>query len=629
MWRIRSGYYLLNSSYLVAAHFNSVNLTTTHFSNFIFCFDNNPTSKAPSNSSSFGPVFDFFNFASFGYCSLISPQVSEPLNVRACGHDGIDSGEGDDLGVDGENVGGADDADADDDEDEENGSDHLGYRDENFDHEVGVVLGILRSIGSRPSVPENPGLVTCAEARSKLDDCGVSVTPELVVEVLSRARNDWEAAYMFFFWAGKQPGYVHCLRALNSMVSILAKKRKFDTAWALINEMGRDETRIVTPDTLMIMIRRYCAVHDVGSAINTYHAFKRFGFPSEKVEFQKLLSALCRYKNVQDAETLLFSNRDTFPFETKSFNIILNGWFNIEGKPREGKRFWKVMIERGVRLDVVSFSSIISSYSKSNKLKEVFRFYDWMKRIGIAPDRKVYNAVIHALAKAGLVKEAFNLVKTMEDCGIPPNVVTYNSLIKPLCRAKKREEALRVLDEILRRGLQPTIRTYHAFMRIQRTAEEVFQLLDQMKKIGCPPTKDTYIMLIRKLCRWQQLDGVFKLWDEMNEKGMNDDCSSYIVLIHGLFLNAKMEEAHRIYLEMKERSLLPDPKTDELIQTWLSNKQMAESPSTDSDFSIEDSDHDIGKTGFSANRVGRGRDCQDHLEDRKVVRDRGFSFWQQ
>ncbi|CAO2814053.1 unnamed protein product [Amaranthus hypochondriacus] len=290
-------------------------------------------------------------------------------------------------------------------------------------------------------------------------------------------------------------------------------------------------------------------------------------------EFQRLLSALTRYKNVREAEQLLFSNKNIYQFNTKSFNIILNGWCNIVGSPCEANRFWRLMIDLGVKVDVISFSSIISCYSKLNRLKEVLKLFEQMKGMGIEPDRKAYNAVLHALAKEGRAKEVLNLLQTMEDNGISPNSVTYNSLIKPLCTARRREEAEYVFEKMLNHGLQPTIRTCHAFLRIQRTGEEVFKLLDKMKELGCQPNKDTYLLLIRKFCRWHQLDNVFKLWDKMNENGLNDDAASYITLIHGLFLNGKLEEAHNIYSEMKEKALLPDAKTDELIQTWLCNKQ--------------------------------------------------------
>lgn len=413
------------------------------------------------------------------------------------------------------------------------------------------------------------------EMKKSLDQCEVTVSPELVSEVLSRVRYDWEAAFTFFLWAGKQPNYGHSLREYHSMISILGKMRKFDTAWALIDEMRASS--LITPQTLVIMIRRYCAVHDVGKAINTFYAHKRFKFDVGIEEFQNLLSALCRYKNVSDAEHLLFCNQNVFPLSTKSFNIILNGWCNLSPNTREAERFWMEMRKRKLKLDVVSFASIISCYSKTGNLNKVLKLFNQMKQMGIEPDRKVYNAVIHSLAKGGLVKEAINLMKSMEEeKGIVPNAVTYNSLMKPLCKHRRLEEAREVFTEMVQRGVSPTIRTYHALFRILRTGEQVFGFLENMRRTGCCPNHDTYIMLIRKLCRWQQIHDVFKLWKEMIENGFNPDRSSYIVMIHGLFLNGKLEEAHKFYVEMKEKQLQPEPKTEEMIQAWVSGKKSTE-----------------------------------------------------
>lgn len=483
-----------------------------------------------------------------------------------------------------------------------------------------TIVDILRDLRSSPT-----------ETKNKLEHCGITASSELVVGVLSQVRNDWEAAFTFFLWAGKQPGYAHSVREYHSMISILGKMRKFDTAWALIDEMrgGTNLALLVTPQTLLIMIRRYCAVHDVGRAINTFYAFRQFMLEVGMNEFQGFLSALCRYKNVQDAEHLLFCNKNVFPFNTKSFNIILNGWCNVIVSPREGERIWREMSKRGILHDVVSYGSLISCYSKASNLNKVLKLFNQMKGMNIAMDRKVYNAVIHALAKGRLVKEAINLMKTMEEKGVPPNIVTYNSLIKPLCVARKIEEAKEIFIEMLQRGLSPTIRTYHAFFRTLRTGEEVFLLLEKMREMGCHPNTDTYKMLIRKFCRWHQLDNVLKLWSEMSQTGVSADRSSYIVLVHGLFLNGELEEAHKYYTEMKEKQFKPEPKMDEMLQTWISGKHISKSQKTDLGCKQLNCSQPGKNAKVISRRFDQSRDFRSQPETRRVVRDCGFSFWEQ
>ncbi|RWR75744.1 pentatricopeptide repeat-containing protein, mitochondrial [Cinnamomum micranthum f. kanehirae] len=478
-----------------------------------------------------------------------------------------------------------------------------------------TILGFLRGFGSNG-----------VEAKRRLEESGVPASPELVAEVLSRVRNDWEAAFTFFLWAGKQPGYVHSFREYHTMISILGKMRKFDTAWSLIDEMkgGRSGPSLVTPQTLLIMIRRYCAAHDVGKAVGTFYAFKRYGFKAGVEEFQDLLSALCRYKNVRDAEHLLFCNESVFPIDMKSLNIVLNGWCNVMVNLRQAKRFWWDMGKRGVTRDVYCYGSMISCYSKAGSLRDVLKLFNQMKELGIDPDRKVYNAVIYALAKGKCMKEALSLVKAMEERGCVPNTVTYNSLIRPLCKARRVDDARAVFDEMLKRGLSPSDRTYHAFFAISRTAEEVFEFLEKMKDTGSGPTTDTYIMLIRKFCRWRQHENVFKLWDGMVVNGPSPDRSSYIVLIHGLFLNGKLNDAYRYYLEMKEKGFLPEPKTDEMIKAWVSGQETVKHQMLE--LKGMKGDQCPSKTSDTSSAIGLKRDFLRQPETIRVTRERGFSF---
>lgn len=82
----------------------------------------------------------------------------------------------------------------------------------------------------------------------------MTLSQDLVSECLARLRNDWTMAYTFFIWAGKQPGYAHSVRDYHSMVAILGKFKRFDTAWTLVEEMrGKG---LATLHTIFILIRR-------------------------------------------------------------------------------------------------------------------------------------------------------------------------------------------------------------------------------------------------------------------------------------------------------------------------------------------------------------------------------------
>uniref|UniRef100_A0A0D9V737 Pentacotripeptide-repeat region of PRORP domain-containing protein n=1 Tax=Leersia perrieri TaxID=77586 RepID=A0A0D9V737_9ORYZ len=436
----------------------------------------------------------------------------------------------------------------------------------------GLPLEVVREVDAVVGAAEGAH-ADAARARGLLERCGAAASEPVVVAALARLRNSCDAAHATFRWASRQPGYAHGRRACHSMLAILAKHRRFDDARALLGEMRRSS--LASLAAVMLLIRRYCAARDVAGAVGAFRALPSFGFRPGVAEFHGLLSALCRYKNVQDAEHLLLSSEKEFPFETKSFNIVLNGWCNMIGSVREAKRFWNVMEIKGIERDVVSYGSMVSCFSKAGSLDTVMKLFNRMKEAGIIPDRRVYNAVVYALAKGRYVDEAKALVQSMEEKGVAPDTATFNSLIKPLCKARQVQEAREMLDDMLGRGLSPSVRTFHALFDVARTPIEVFDLLDKMKELQCEPEMDTYIMLIRKFCRWRQHDSVEKLWSAMPTNGLSPDRSAYIVLIHGLFLNGRLEEAAKYYEEMKAKGFSPEKKTEEMIQAWLSGRDLA------------------------------------------------------
>ncbi|KAF0892142.1 hypothetical protein E2562_013505 [Oryza meyeriana var. granulata] len=412
-----------------------------------------------------------------------------------------------------------------------------------------------------------------ARARGLLERCGAAASEPVVVAALARLRNSCDAAHAAFRWASAQPDYAPGRRACHSMLAILAKHRRFDDARALLDKMRRSS--LASSAAVLLLIRRYCAARDVAGAIAAFHALPSLGFRPGVAEFHGLLSALCRYKNIQDAEHLLLSSEKEFPFETKGFNIVLNGWCNMVCSVREAKRFWNAMEIKGIERDVVSYGSMISCFSKAGNLDTVMKVFNRMKEAGITPDRKVYNAVVYALAKGRCVDEAKALVRSMEEKGVAPDTATFNSLIRPLCKARKVQEAWEMLDDMLGRGLSPSVRTFHALFDVAISPIEVFDLLDKMKALQCEPQMDTYIMLIRKFCRWRQHDSVQKLWSAMPANGLSPDRSAYIVFIHGLFLNGRLEEAAKYYEEMKAKGFSPEKKTEEMIQAWISGRELA------------------------------------------------------
>jgi len=104
-------------------------------------------------------------------------------------------------------------------------------------------------------------------------------------------------------------------------------------------------------------------------AIETFNFMNNSRLTHGQEAFSVLLTALCKYSNVEEAEEYMLVNKKLFPLDTESFNIIINGWSNITTDVYEVKRIWRDMLKYSITSDATSDSHIISCFSKPDAHK--------------------------------------------------------------------------------------------------------------------------------------------------------------------------------------------------------------------------------------------------------------------
>ncbi|KAG9455879.1 hypothetical protein H6P81_000387 [Aristolochia fimbriata] len=342
-------------------------------------------------------------------------------------------------------------------------------------------------------------------------------TEEVVYAMMWELRNEWKLAFLAFKWGGISVSNTQ--RCWNLLIWIMGKKKKFDIAWKLVLEMHR--LNMCARKALLIVMKRYAAANEPGKAVKTFHAFEKFNITADTNAFFTLLNTLCKHKNIEEAEELMFLNKKLYPLGSESFNIILDGWCNILVDISEAKRIWREMSNCCIHPDGISYTHMISCSSKVGNLFDSLRLYDDMKKKGWVPGIVVYNSLIFVLTKENCVKEARNLLNKIVEVGLEPNVDTYNSIIYPLCEANKLEEAWNVLDEMVKKGVKPTARTFHAFVKVENMGRTL-KLIDQMRVGGCGPNASTFLLIFDKFFRWGLPGDVLRIWSLMETKNKVD-----------------------------------------------------------------------------------------------------------
>ncbi|KAJ0264118.1 putative pentatricopeptide repeat-containing protein [Hirschfeldia incana] len=395
-----------------------------------------------------------------------------------------------------------------------------------------------------------------------LDKCGIALTEELIMEVVNRNRSDWRPAYTLSRLILKKSIYLSSSSVYNEILDVLGKMRRFEEFYHVFDEMSERDGK-----TYEVLLNRYAAAHKVDEAVKVFERRREFGIEDDSVAFRGLLKWLCRYKHVEFAETLFSSYRREFGgCDIKPMNIILNGWC-VLGNVHEAKRFWKDIVASKCRPDVVSYGTMINALTKKGKVGKAMELYRAMWETGRDPDVKICNNVIDALCFKKRIPEAFGVFKEMGEKGCSPNVATYNSLLKHLCKLRRTEKVWELVEEMEDKGgsCSPNDVTFGYLLKYSQRPEDVEAVLERMRKNMCEMTSDLYNLVFRLYVQWGDEEKAREIWNEMERSGLGPDQRTYTVRIHGLHAKGKIGEALRYYREMMSRGMVPEPRTEILL----------------------------------------------------------------
>ncbi|KAL8456963.1 hypothetical protein ACS0TY_034984 [Phlomoides rotata] len=390
-----------------------------------------------------------------------------------------------------------------------------------------------------------------------LDNSDVKPDKDFVFSVIWALREEWKLAFLVFKWGEKWDCVVEKTWCL--MIWLLGNHKKFSTAWTVIHALYHASKD--TQQALLILIDRYVAANLPDKAIETFHLMQKFSFSLEQSTYFMFLNILCTHGNIEEAEEFMFLNKKFFPLETKSFNIILNGWCNITVDIYEAKRIWREMSKCCIEPDGTSYTHIISGYSRVCNLYDSLRLYDQMKKRGWIPCLQVYHLLIYVLTRENCLGEALKIVDTMKEAGFVPNSTTYDLIIRPLCEAGRFDEARVMLTRMIDDDISPTIDTYHALL-IGEDLEGTLGVLNHMRRDGLGPRKDTFVLILDKYLKLGESENAVKIWSEMEAYEVEKDCVHYNIMVEGLTKCGLIAKARELYSEMTS----DDPSLKRLLE---------------------------------------------------------------
>eukprot|EP00121_Abeoforma_whisleri_P009529 Awhi_evm1s8765 len=227
------------------------------------------------------------------------------------------------------------------------------------------------------------------------------------------------------------------------------------------------------------------------------------------------------------------------------------------------------MDEHKVNKDVVSYTQMISLYTKKDKIKKALKVFERMKVVGVKPNVVTYNCIITALGRAEERKYflmALDFLKEMPKKGVVPDVGTYSSLITSCGRRGRDGMAFDFYHEMKKKKIPPNNITYTALLCIcedNKLFKEAWKLYLHMKSEHIPLSKNMYHHLLRTCVKSKQLSQGLSIFKEMKKnESIELDAVTYSAVI-SLYANSfessedGFDKGIGVYTEMKRKLINP------------------------------------------------------------------------
>lgn len=383
-----------------------------------------------------------------------------------------------------------------------------------------------------------------------LDESGLNLSHDLVVDVLERFKHARKPAFRFFGWASRRSDYAHDSRTYNAMMNILGKTRQFETMVSLLEEMG--EKGLLTMETFIICMKAFVAAKERKKAIGMFELMKKYNFKVGVETINCLLDAMGRAKLGKEAQILFEKLEHRFTPNLRTYSVLLNGWCRVKNLMEAGK-VWNEMIDKGFKPDTVAHNTMLEGLLRGHRKSDAIKLFEVMKAKGPAPNVRSYTILMRDLCKQRKMREAVDYFDEMIRSGCEPDAGAYTCLITGYGNEKKMDKVYSLLKEMKEKGYPPDARMYNALIKLmanRQMPDDAVRIYKKMIQNGIQPTIHTFNMMMKSFFLTRNYNMGHAVWEEMNSKGCCPDENSYIVMIRGLIRQGRSVEACKFLEEM-------------------------------------------------------------------------------
>lgn len=335
------------------------------------------------------------------------------------------------------------------------------------------------------------------------------------------------------------------------------------------------------------------AVIVLNNMTNPETALLAFGFfrkrlkPSrEVILYNVTLKVFRKCRNLDSAEKLFdeMLERGVKP-DNITFSTIIS-CARVSSLPNKAVEWFEKMPEFGCHPDDVTYSAMIDAYGRAGNVDMALKLYDRARTEKWRIDPVTFSTLIRIYGMSGNFDGCLNVYEEMKALGVKPNLVIYNTLLDAMGRAKRPWQAKNIYKEMTNNGLQPSWGTYAALLRAYgraRYAEDALIVYKEMKEKGLELSVVLYNTLLAMCADVGYTEEAAAIFEDMKSSGnCMPDSWTFSSLITIYSCSGKVSEAEAMLNAMLEAGFEPNifvltsliqcygkaNRTDEVVRTF-------------------------------------------------------------
>ncbi|RWV91450.1 hypothetical protein GW17_00046263 [Ensete ventricosum] len=329
----------------------------------------------------------------------------------------------------------------------------------------------------------------------------------------------------------------------NAFIDMYAKSGRLEEAQKVFDGMA--DMDLVTWNSI---ISGYEQAGEVSSALKLFDGMKESGVRPDRLTIVSLASAVAQCGDDRTGRTVHgyilrrgWDSRDIF---------VGNAIVDMYGKLSKAEAAREVFDRMPVK-DVITWNTLITSYSQNGLANEAIEIYESMQsRGGIAPIQGTLASVLPACAHVGALQQGMKIHGRAVRTGLQSDVFVATCLIDMYAKCGRPEEATHLFEQVPRRHTGPW-NAIIAGLGVHGHGQRAVSLFSEMQEEGVKPDQVTFVSLLSACSHAGLVDHGRRCFEQMQTvHGLSPCGKHYACMVDLLGRAGRLDAAYELIATM-------------------------------------------------------------------------------